>query len=48
LADRGEFAPSTIYRHVELGAIPSSRWRGITVISETDAKEFLSVKPQNR
>jgi hypothetical protein len=45
VADRYDFAPSTIYHHVENGEIRAAKWRGLTVIAERDAQEFVAVQP---
>jgi hypothetical protein len=48
VAERSESARSTVYRHIELGRLPACTWRGITVISERAAEDFLAVKPLRR
>ena len=45
LAERSASAPSTAYSWVATGKLPASQWRGITVIAERDAEEFVAIKP---
>jgi hypothetical protein len=48
LADRVGAAPSTIYYQIAIGGIPACAWRGVTVINETAAEEFVAVRPLRR
>ena len=45
LAVRGEMPLSTIYSRIEAGRLNASRWRGLIIIHERDADEFLAVRP---
>ena len=45
LAARAAAAPSTAYTWVENGKLPASRWRGMLIVAEPDADDFLAVKP---
>ena len=48
LAHRVGAAPSTIYYQIAIGGIPACAWRGVTVINETAAEEFVAVRPLRR
>lgn len=45
LAEQADAALSSAYSWVETGKLPASQWRGIIVVAETDADEFLAVRP---
>jgi hypothetical protein len=47
MADISDSARSTVYRQIELGRLPAWGWRGITIIAESAAQEFLAVKPRH-
>ena len=48
LAERSGAAPSTAYHWLETGVLASYRWRGIFVVAERDAEEFVAVRPWRR
>jgi hypothetical protein len=45
LADRAAAAPSTIYAAVNSGRIKACRWRGLTIVADEVAEDFLAVRP---
>jgi len=45
LAELGNAAPSTAYHWVATAQVPAARWRGIIIIDEPTAREFLAIKP---
>ena len=44
-AELGEFAPSTGYARVARGEVAASKWHGIIVIAEAEARRSLEVQP---
>ena len=44
-AAAAEIAPSTVYAHIERGAIHAGKWSGVIVIPQSELPRFLTVQP---
>jgi hypothetical protein len=45
VAELSHAAPSTVYHWIATGALGACKWRGVTIVDEQTAREFLAIKP---